>query len=289
MARDWIEFVQTQHVPWVADDLWGLRPGVETKVLSRDVATGACSLLVRYPPGFRAGGGVLNADEEFLVVAGGLDIGDLHHGDLAYAHLPAGYPAGDLFSEHGATVLTFFSGTPARSTEPAAYDEALLVEHLDGFAVPYTGNFSPEFPPGAGRKVLFTNPYNGETTWILGTIPMRWAERSETHPNIEGDVPPHRRGPRQPRGDAPGRLFLAAWRHRARSLRQPDGGALLLPQQGRRLDYRVQAARRAVPLVAGARPGPAGRAHPLWRRNGLHAQPGLKRAIRASSKATSRP
>jgi hypothetical protein len=185
MARDWIEFVQTQNIPWSPHDLWGLRPGVEVRVLSMDPETGACSLMVRYPAGFAAEGGALTADEEFLVLSGSLALGDTGYGDRAYAHLPAGFLAGDLTSERGATVLTFFSARPARTDTPANYDPARLVEHLDSYAVPYTGNFHPEFPPGAGRKVLFTDPHTHETSWILGTLPMRWAERAEKHPVVE--------------------------------------------------------------------------------------------------------
>jgi hypothetical protein len=87
-------------------------------------------------------------------------------------------------SESGAVVLTFFSSRP--SWGPAGpVDSARLVENLNAFSVPYTGKFHPEFPPGAGRKMLYEDPVTHDQSWLLGTLPMRWAERAEVHPVIE--------------------------------------------------------------------------------------------------------
>lgn len=185
MARPWIEFVQSQMLPWRSDDLWGVRPGIECKVLSLDPEGGACSLLVRYPAGWQPGrAAASSADEEFLVLAGALSIGPHVYREYAYAHLPAGYERGPMSCESGAVVLTFFSRQPALS-EAAPFDPSRLVEHLDAFQVPYTGNFHPEFPPGAGRKRLYEDPVSHDQSWILGTLPMRWAERAEVHPVVE--------------------------------------------------------------------------------------------------------
>lgn len=186
MARPWIEFVQSQNLPWRRDDLSGARPGVEIKTLSLDGDTGAASLLVRYNPGWRLpASGMLSVDEEFLVLDGSFTIGDQLYREKSYAHLPAGYVRGPMSSETGAVVLAFFSARPAWTAETIAVDPARLVESLDAFAVPYTGKFHPEFPPGAGRKVLHEDPVTHDQTWILGTLPMRWAERAEIHPVVE--------------------------------------------------------------------------------------------------------
>jgi hypothetical protein len=184
MARPHIEFVQTQLLQWRSDRLQSLRPGVEVKVLSEDPVDGACSLLVKYPAGFSIPAGALNVDDEFLVIDGSLTIGEQEYREFGYAHLPAGYQTGGWSSREGAIVLEFFSGAP-QAAAPSAYDERRLVLHLDGFQVPYTGNFHPQFPPGAGRKMLFQDPITQDATWLLGTLPIRWAERSEVHPTVE--------------------------------------------------------------------------------------------------------
>lgn len=185
MSRPWIEFIQSQNLPWQSGDLGGTRLGVQFKELSVDRDDGACSLLVRYPAGFRGAGGALAVDDEFLVLEGVLDVGAREYAPMAYAHLPAGFDPGAWSSAEGAIVLEFFSGRPARGNGAAEIDERGLVLHQDTFQVPYTGNFHPEFPPGAGRKLLYMDPETRDTTWILGTMPMRWAERAEVHPTVE--------------------------------------------------------------------------------------------------------
>lgn len=185
MARPWVEFVQSQRLAWQNGPLNAVREGAEVKVLSADVETGASSLLVRYPAGFAAAGGALAVDDELLVLEGTLDIGDRSYPELTFAHLPAGFETGAWSCREGAIVLEFFSGTPVRAGQPFAYDERRLVLRKSAYDVPYTGNFHPEFPPGAGRKMLFQDPQTHDATWLLGTLPLRWAERSEVHPTVE--------------------------------------------------------------------------------------------------------
>jgi hypothetical protein len=185
-VRPWIEFVQSQRLPWQEHrDVAQLRPGSDVKLLSVDEETSAMSLLVRYPPRCSAPGGALNADEEFIVLSGSLRVGDRSFGHLSYAHWPGGYAHPPLASDSGAIVLTFFSAAPQPASGSLRYEPARLVEHLDSFMVPYTGNFHPQFPPGAGRKILYQDPVSQDTTWLLGTLPLRWGERAEVHPTIE--------------------------------------------------------------------------------------------------------
>jgi uncharacterized protein DUF4437 len=185
LSRAWIEFIQSQHLPWQSGDLNGTRPGVQFKQLSVDEDDGACSLLVRYPAGWHGAGGPMAVDDEFLVLEGALEIGAGEYAELAYAHLPAGFRSDAWHSPQGAVMLEFFSGRPAPGTADSQPDVRRLVLHKDTFQVPYTGNFHPEFPPGAGRKLLYMDPITRDTTWILGTLPMRWAERAEVHPTVE--------------------------------------------------------------------------------------------------------
>lgn len=185
MARPHIEFVQSQALPWREDALPALRPGVAAKTLSADDETGACSLLLRVPAGFALPAPqALAADEEFLVLDGDIALDGTRFGPYGYAHLPAGFRRDTLASERGAVLLAFFSAAPQPAAE-AAFDPARLVMIPDARTVPYTGNFHPEFPPGAGRKVLFNDPLTGDQSWILGTLGLRWAERSEVHPVVE--------------------------------------------------------------------------------------------------------
>ncbi|MBV6416396.1 MAG: hypothetical protein CMLOHMNK_00957 [Steroidobacteraceae bacterium] len=185
LSRPRIEFVQSQRIPWRADVPGLPGPGIEARLLSADDETGARSLVVRYPPGYSWPGGALTVDHEFLVLGGALTIGGEPHPAMTYAHLPAGFDAGARASAAGAVVLEFHSGAPALATQRIAFDERRLVRSRSLYDVPYTGNFHPEFPPGAGRKLLYQDPVTHDTSWVLGTMPLRWAERAEVHPTVE--------------------------------------------------------------------------------------------------------
>jgi hypothetical protein len=185
LPRPWIEFIQSQNLPWRPEPLAGVRDGTTCRVLSRDEQTGASSLLVRYPAGWSGPGGPLTADNELFVLDGALQIGARSYQKYAFAQFPAGFGTGGWSAPEGAIALEFFSGQPAQADSPAAFDADQLVEYLDALSEPYTGNFHPEFPPGAGRKILYRNPVTLDTTWLLGTMPLRWAERSEVHPTVE--------------------------------------------------------------------------------------------------------
>ena len=184
MARPHIEFIQSQSLPWAEDLRFGLGTGVRVKVLSEDSVNGAASVLVRYPAGWTAAAHPKGADEEFIVLGGALETDGYTFGHLGYGRWPAGFHAPLRRTTKETVILTFFSSN-IRASPPAEFDPRALVLGIDGYSIPYTGNFHPQFPPGAGRKVLFTHPDTGETSWLLGTLPVRWAERSEVHPYVE--------------------------------------------------------------------------------------------------------
>jgi Domain of unknown function (DUF4437) len=180
MSRPFIEFLQTQRLPWVDAGRAALR-GAQVRVLSEDQDTGACSLLVRFPPGWRGDGGMLTADEELFVVRGSLRIGTRVYGRFAYAHFPAGYPREAASVDDGAVAVVFYSAE-VRSPVPAT---ERVVEYLSALHGEWGGSFHPQFPPGAGRKWLRRDPVTGDDTWVLGTMPLRSGRRAEKHPVVE--------------------------------------------------------------------------------------------------------
>ncbi|HVB46694.1 MAG TPA: cupin domain-containing protein [Streptosporangiaceae bacterium] len=188
MARPFIEFLHEQALPWDRGLYGGGRPDVEVKMLSLDDETGASTTLVRYPPGWhRDKPEHLLADEEFFVLAGSLTIGEQAYHELSYAFLPSGFLRPRAASAEGALVLAFYESEPraAGGAASAGMDESRLVRHIDALAGEWGGNFHPQFPPGAGRKFLRQDPHDGEQTWILGTMPLRFGRRPEKHPVVE--------------------------------------------------------------------------------------------------------
>ncbi|HEY3062849.1 MAG TPA: DUF4437 domain-containing protein [Chloroflexota bacterium] len=186
MPRPHIEFVQHQDVHADHVQLGGAGLAVEIKRLSVDSESAASSNLMVFPPGWqRAERGHFLVDEELYVLSGDLSISGVRYTEHNYGFLPAGYTRFDTFTEHGAQVLAFFSGRPAMTSGNGEHDAQRLVQRLDLFAEPWTGNFHPQFPVGAGRKWLRRDPVTTDETWILGTLPLRNGRRPEKHPVVE--------------------------------------------------------------------------------------------------------
>lgn len=193
MPRPQVEFIHAQQLPWrpapFADAAWA---GVEAKVLSRDPVNGACSVLLRFAPGWRAAPVSLDASLEFLVLDGEFTSGELHYGLDAYAYLPAGYPLGPRHSARGAVVLAFFDREPrARAPAGTAWDRAALIERVDTHALPWTRH---DIDPSVqflnlAHKVLREVAATGEKTILLSsgaqTHPKDWREAQLAHDCVE--------------------------------------------------------------------------------------------------------
>jgi Domain of unknown function (DUF4437) len=189
MPRPHIEFVQHQDLPFEPVEVDGAQGLVEVKRLSLDSQTGASSTLVRFSAGWqRPGVSYFLADDEFYVLSGDLTISGVTYTEHCYGFLPGGYPQADVSSNGGALVLRFFSARAKRLPgEPpgGALDSGRLLPALNMFEQPWTGNFHPQFPLGAGRKWLRRDPVTTDETWILGTLPLRNGRKPEKHPVVE--------------------------------------------------------------------------------------------------------
>jgi hypothetical protein len=181
MPRPHIEFVQHQDLSFqTAHD------GLDAKRLSFDADTGASSGLVRYPAGWRRPGPIhYQADDEFYVLSGDLTISGTTYTEHCYGFLPAGFTQVDASTEAGALVMRWVSDGAAPVPGQGLHDERRLVRYLNMFEQPWTGNFHPQFPLGAGRKWLRRDPVTTDETWILGTLPLRNGRRPEKHPVVE--------------------------------------------------------------------------------------------------------
>lgn len=95
---------------------------LDTQLLDRDAATGARTLLVRFPPGFeRPGTGYYEVDEDFLLLHGELSINgqDFLRGD--WVAVPGGTVRAATSSPSGALAVAWFSGRPEwQSASPDA-------------------------------------------------------------------------------------------------------------------------------------------------------------------------
>jgi hypothetical protein len=175
-------------VPWQKGIPGSIYPEVESKLLSIDDEDGSASLLVTFPPNWSISRPhYLDVDDEFFVLDGSLEINGREYAQLSYGHLPKGYMRQSMHSRDGAVALVFLSGEGRRieADSSSGCDETRLVEQINGLEGEWTGNFHPQFPPGAGRKWLRRDPHDREETWLLGTMPLRSGRRPEKHPVVE--------------------------------------------------------------------------------------------------------
>jgi len=191
MPRPHIEFIQHQDLPFSYAPMPGGGPETEVgrKVLSYDPDSGAASILLDLPAGWRLPGtSHYVADVELYVISGTLTLSGVTYSQHTYAFLPAGYPLVDGASERGAQLMFFTSGQADRvadEADPGTMDERRLIRYLNLFEGPWTGNFHPQFPVGAGRKWLRRDPVTTDESWILGTLALRNGRKPEKHPVVE--------------------------------------------------------------------------------------------------------
>lgn len=189
LDRPFIEFVQSQRLPWTSEVVAHVRPHAEVRQLSVDERSGASSLIIRYPAGWeRDVEERLTADEEFFVLQGSFEVNGVTYGPYGYGHLPVGYVRSGMRSQQGAVVLTFFDRAPESHTTSSHGEdlsEERLITHINALDGEWGAGFNPKFPPGAGRKWLRRDSVTTDETWILGTMPLRNGFKREKHPVVE--------------------------------------------------------------------------------------------------------
>lgn len=195
LSRDHVEFVQAQMLPWRRIGHGLARPDVEYKLLSRDSSDGACSMLMRYPPGWsREGPEHILSDEEFFVIEGALEMDGRRYGPDCYGFLPAGWTRGHMASPEGCVVLAFYNREPlliAQAGDGSAETSSRAVPLLDTAAMPWdlTLNDPNLKHLGIGRKNLRTDPETGERTFLSlilpQAIPPGNSGPQEIHPVVE--------------------------------------------------------------------------------------------------------
>lgn len=189
LERGHIEFVQAQMLPWRRIGHGLARPDAEYKLLSRDCADGACSVLMRYPAGWsREGPEHILADEEFFVLEGSLVMDGLEYAADCYGYLPAGWTRHAMSSPQGCVLLAFYDREPvlvANKGDEAARSSPRAVPLLDAGKMSWdmTLNDPNLRHLGIGRKNLRTDPETGERTFLSLVLPQA--------------APPGNRGPQE--------------------------------------------------------------------------------------------
>jgi hypothetical protein len=128
--------------------------GCSAHTVSKDAETGAGSLLVRFPPGWRFEGELPEANELF-VLDGRLSVSGRDLSCGWYSYLPADAGPLTCSSAGGATAYVF--------TWPSAAIAAREPVALSSFALPWEITILPGFPAGAMHKSLRPDDATGGT------------------------------------------------------------------------------------------------------------------------------
>jgi len=176
MARPHIEAYVERRAPWKRMALPGFPKGMRYKMLSLDTDSGACSLKVRYEPGFRLPGGRSRSEMELFVLSGSLRVGDRTHGPGSYFFVPAGVALPAMHSPRGAQVLQYYNdGEPSfaasDSDHPRAErDELGILNAYDDIAWG-PERVQPPSAPGCLVKLLRCDARTGACTYLSCMTP----------------------------------------------------------------------------------------------------------------------
>ncbi|MBS0395969.1 MAG: hypothetical protein JSR54_15210, partial [Proteobacteria bacterium] len=190
MPRPHTDFLQAQTIPWQPCP-WPHLAGCQMKLLSRDPAGGATSLLVRFPAGWNyTDPGCLGTSGEFFVVDGELELAGRAYGQDCYGHFPAGFRHTSRCAPQGAVALLFYGAEPAWTPLPAAPAAAdrRTATLIDAFEQPWldTG-LDPAFGGRGHRiKLLHGSLESGHATLLVSSPPhlhpANWRAPQEIHP-----------------------------------------------------------------------------------------------------------
>lgn len=192
LDRPHIEFIQAQLLPWRRIAPGNARPDAEYKFLSRDAKTGACTAIIRYPPGWRREAVEhIAADEEFYVLEGAIEINGVDYAYDHYGYVPGKATRRTMSVKEGAVALTFFSEEPAFIAGEGDAEATDGVLHCDALHMPWdmTLNDPNLAHLGISRKDLRLDEETGERTFLSMILPHSEPPGrqgpQETHPVVE--------------------------------------------------------------------------------------------------------
>jgi hypothetical protein len=186
----YVGFINERDLAWRPLEAAGLPPGAEAKLLSRDAASGAVSLMARLPAGWRNAAGHHASDMEIFVLSGAVKIGDRRLIERCYSYVPAGVLYGPVAVEKETTALWFFDGDASFTASPSSRVGAAAerrVEFKNYFDEPWEAAVEIGYSrsPGIFMKILKRLPNDGPMTWVAGSFAGRPPRKYEVHPSAE--------------------------------------------------------------------------------------------------------
>ncbi|MDC0074146.1 DUF4437 domain-containing protein [Alphaproteobacteria bacterium] len=191
MSRPHIEFIQSQNLEWVEQNTLLEIDGIKSKILSSDSTSGAFTCILNFPKGWKKKSiSFFDADFEFYVLEGSLSISEVEYYSDDYAHLPSGYPQFNSYTKTGVVLLAFFDKkveTTFANKLESIFDKDRLVKKIscknaEWNNVDLESMGLTEISTGSRLLSLFTDPINGEITYLTGIMPFQAESSPEHHP-----------------------------------------------------------------------------------------------------------
>jgi hypothetical protein len=120
MARPHIEPYVDRTVDYKKMTLPGFGNGMQYKMLSFDIDSGACTMNVRFEQGYRQPPGFSYSEIELFVLKGKLKFGKTTYHEGHYFHIPAGVSMPEMTAPRGAEALLMFNGSEPSFVESDA-------------------------------------------------------------------------------------------------------------------------------------------------------------------------
>lgn len=193
MAREHVEFIQSQVVDWQP---WPYQKGVEYKQLSVDLDTKATTGIFKYPAGWIENEAYwLASEEEFFVLRGEFEINKVRYTEGCYGYLPANYLRKSIKANKDTIVIRLIDQSP----EPILYIYGEPLPVCEKEAIEGINTFDMHWDKGVldekllhldfGRKILRIDPQTKAKTFLYMVSPQTYPENNqgprEHHPTVE--------------------------------------------------------------------------------------------------------
>ena len=193
MAREHVEFIQSQMLDWQA---WPYQKSVQYKKLSVDTKSKATTGIFKYPQGFCEKEAYwLASEEEFFVLTGEIEINHHRYTEGYYGYLPAQYLRKTVRANKDTVIIRFIDQSPQPITyqygEPIPQPEKEAVEGINTYDMKWDKGVHDKklLHLDFGRKILRIDPKTKAKTFLYmvspQTCPEDWRGPREHHPTVE--------------------------------------------------------------------------------------------------------
>ena len=186
MARPHIEPFVDRSVKFKKMTLPGFKKGMHYKVLSLDPDNGACTMTVKFDPGYKMPPGMSYTEWEMLVLTGSVKYGDETYEKGHYLWVPAGVHMPAMQTSRGFSALLMYNHAEPSWVESdedhelARRDLLTSVNSYEGLTW-QVANLFPAVAPGCVVKILKYDELTGAFSFLYSMTANFWQDNISYH------------------------------------------------------------------------------------------------------------